>query len=187
MRSQLYMQVVNQSRFPIQYKMAIYKKHQQSTRNYDLTTSDNVFYDNDPIFVYYGDSWVYCTNCDDENTFLNADTVKENKSSPWHYVDSSSQDIVTFDFNQINLLEGEEYTVYVYAVRNDFGYASEQIVYFSIGENKCCAKLSIEENIDDELMLGFISLVDYRFINKTQSRAFFIFSNRILSYSKNCL
>ncbi|MBQ3310872.1 sn-glycerol-3-phosphate ABC transporter ATP-binding protein UgpC [bacterium] len=32
---------------------------------------------------------------------------------------------------------------------------SEQIVYFSIGENKCCAKLSIEENIDDELMLGF--------------------------------
>lgn len=166
MRSQLYMQVVNQSRFPIQYKMAIYKKHQQTSRDWDLTVGDNVFYDSDPIFVYYSDSWVYCTNCDDENTFLNSDTVKENKASPWHYVAASSQDIVTFDFSQINLLEGEEYSVYVYAVRNDYGFSSEQIVYLAssdpaVAELKQIQGDNIETVYDSDFVMINYSDVTY--------------------------
>lgn len=159
MRSQLYMQVLNQSIFPIQYKMAIYKKHQQTSRGGDLTVGDNVFYDSDPIFVYYSDNWVYCTNCDSESTFLNSDTVKENKSCPWHYVSASSQDIVTFDFNQINMLEGEEYSVYVYAVRNDYGYASEQIVYLASSDPALAALYQIQgDDIETVYQSDFVMI-----------------------------
>ena len=161
MRSQLYMQVVNQSRFPIQYKMAIYKTHQESTRSYDLTVSDNVFYDDDPIFIYYSDSWVYCTDCDSETTFLNSDTVKENKSSPWHYIDASSQDIVTFDFSQINLLEGEEYTVYVYAVKNDYGYPSEQIVYLASSDPALASLKQIQGDDIETVYQSNFTMINY--------------------------
>lgn len=133
MKSQLYMQVVNQSNFDIQYKMEIYKTHQQSTRDQarteamqnGLLVDDNVFYDSDPIFIYYADSWVYGVNFDSQNTMMNGEPVKENKPSPWHFVGRGTQDIVTFDFTQINLLEGEEYTVKVTAIKTAFGCASE--------------------------------------------------------------
>lgn len=131
MLSSLVMTVENHSIFDIQYDMRIYKKVQNSHRSYDAMVSDYTFFDDDPIFMYYKNQWVYCTNYDDLNTFLNSDTVKENKPSFWHFLSSGSTDTVTIDFSQINLLEGEEYTVTVRAIRNDYGISSEQIVYLS--------------------------------------------------------
>lgn len=131
MLSSLVMTVENNCSFDIQYDMRIFKKFQQTHRSYDALTADDTFFDDDPIFMYYKNQWVYCTNYDDMNSFLNDDTVKENKPSYWHFLSSGATDTVTIDFSQLNFLEGEEYTVTVRAIRNNYGLSSEQIVYFA--------------------------------------------------------
>lgn len=137
MRKDLAMQVINQSNFPIQYDMRIYKVNQSSSRDWSLNPetfatqfdSDSVSYDDDPVFIYYKNEWVYTTNYDSESTFWDLEPVKENKGASWHYLPANSQDIVLFNFTQINLDENVDYYVEVRAVRNDYGCSSEKIVY----------------------------------------------------------
>lgn len=139
MRKDLAMEVVNQSNFPIQYDMRIYKVNQSSSRDWSLNPetfatqfdSDSVSYDDDPVFIYYKNEWVYTTNYDSESTFWDLEPVKENKGASWHYLASKSQDIVLFNFTQINLDENVDYYVEVRAVRNDYGCSSEKIVYLA--------------------------------------------------------
>lgn len=131
MLSSLTMTVENHCSFDIQYDMRIYKKFQQTHRSYDALTADDTFFDDDPIFMYYKNQWVYCTNYDDMNSFLNDDPVKENKPSYWHYLSSGATDTVTIEFSQLNFLEGEEYTVTLRAIKNNYGISSEQIVYLA--------------------------------------------------------
>lgn len=137
MRKDLAMEVINQSNFPIQYDMRIYKVNQSSSRDWSLNPetfatqfdSDSVSYDDDPVFIYYKNEWVYTTNYDSESTFWDLEPVKENKGASWHYLAANSQDIVLFNFTQINLDENVDYYVEVRAVRNDYGCSSEKIVY----------------------------------------------------------
>ena len=139
MRKDLAMEVINQSNFPIQYDMRIYKVNQNSSRDWSLNPetfatqfdSDSVSYDDDPVFIYYKNEWVYTTNYDSESTFWDLEPVKENKGASWHYLAANSQDIVTFNFTQINLDENVDYYVEVRAVRNDYGCSSEKIVYLA--------------------------------------------------------
>lgn len=139
MRKDLAMQVINQSNFPIQYDMRIYKVNQNSSRDWSLNPetfatqfdSDSVSYDDDPVFIYYKNEWVYTTNYDSESTFWDLEPVKENKGASWHYLAANSQDIVTFNFTQINLDENVDYYVEVRAVRNDYGCSSEKIVFLA--------------------------------------------------------
>lgn len=112
LRSDLSMRVNNFSNFPIQYTMVI--------------TSALVDVDN--VFSYYSNDWVYSRSLDSYDDYYSDVAQKQQKSTFAHYVGSGQVDIVNFNFNQINLVQGGIYTVRVYAGRNDCGYASEFVL-----------------------------------------------------------
>ena len=142
MRSNLVMTVDNNCTFDIQYQMRIVKKNQVNLRasregNQASFASDSrlaaasISYDDDPVFIYYSNDWVYTTDFDSETTMFSDQYVKDNKSTMWHFLQHGASDSVTFDFSQINMTENEEYICTVTAVRNDYGIASTQIVYLA--------------------------------------------------------
>lgn len=112
LRSDLSMRVNNFSKFPIQYMM-------------DIRPADSA---TDFVFRYYKNDWVYAPNIDSAGNYWNQIPQKQQKATNCHYVGSGQVDVVNFNFNQINLVEGIEYIVEVYAARNDYGLASELAV-----------------------------------------------------------
>lgn len=131
MLSILRMTVTNNSSFPIQYRMSIYKVNQTTFRDGHDSWDASIKFDDDPVFMYYSNSWVYSTKITNEADFWNELPEKQFKSSNWHYVSSGSSDDVIFKYSQIDLKEGEQYQVLVDAIRCDYGFASEQIVYLA--------------------------------------------------------
>lgn len=131
MVSQMRMTVINNSSFPIQYKMYIVKKNQTTSRPFDASggkASHYQVYDDDPVFVYYSNEWVYSPNIDNSADWYNGIPQKQNKASEWHYLDNGGSVAVMFNYSQINLIENEEYICYVEAVSNDYGIASKMFV-----------------------------------------------------------
>lgn len=124
--NQLVMSVQNNSRFAIQYEMYI-EKHNKTTHRVSSLDKD-VYYDDDPIYIYYSNEWIYTIPYDTPNDIWSTDVSKQQKPTLWHYVSAHSPDVVIIDLDQINLKEGEEYDVIVKAIRCDFGCSSE---YFS--------------------------------------------------------
>ena len=90
LRSDLSMRVNNFSNFPIQYTMVI--------------TSALVDVDN--VFSYYSNDWVYSRSLDSYDDYYSDVAQKQQKSTFAHYVGSGQVDIVNFNFNQINLVQG---------------------------------------------------------------------------------
>lgn len=132
--SNMKMTVINNSSFPVQYKMYIMKKN-QITHRHEVNIgspgkyiNSNPFsgtsFDDDPVFVYYSNEWVYSSSLDSSATWLNQVPEKQNKATEWHYLSAKDSVDVTFNFSQINLIEKEEYIVYVDAVRCDYGCSS---------------------------------------------------------------
>ena len=135
MVSQMRMTVVNNSRFPIQYKMYIMKKNRSSFRGGNLGAQHvNEKYDDDPVFIYYSNEWVYSNNLNNSQDWYNGHTQKQNKSTEWHYVSAGGSTAVLFNYSQIKLVENEEYTCIVEAVRNDYDCASRMFVYHATSE-----------------------------------------------------
>lgn len=128
--NQLVMSVQNNSRFAIQYEMYI-EKHNKTTHRVSSLDKD-VYYDDDSIYIYYSNEWIYTIPYDTPNDIWSTDVSKQQKPTQWHYVSANSPDVVIIDFDQINLKEGEEYDVIVKAIRCDFGCSSE---YFSDTNN----------------------------------------------------
>lgn len=132
--SNMRMTVINNSSFPVQYKMYIMKKNQITHRHEVNIGSPGKYinskpfsgasYDDDPVFVYYSNEWVYSSSLDSSATWLNQVPEKQNKATEWHYLSAKNSVDVIFNFSQINLIEKEEYIVYVDAVRCDYGYSS---------------------------------------------------------------
>lgn len=143
MLSNLVMTVTNNCNFDIQYYMRIMKKtqvtHRYSRENSDANfsagskeSSLSLSYDDDPVFIYYSDEWVYTHEIDDMYRSMNNSFFeKANKSTQWHFLPKGSTATVTFDWSQINMTEGEEYVCTVTCVRNDYGIASTQIVFLA--------------------------------------------------------
>ena len=133
LKQNLIMRIQNNSNFPIQYDMRIMKKNIVTRRTYTdfsdentpLQDQDGISYDDDPVFIYYSSDWVYTRNHDSMEDLFSNNAVYENKGTCWHYLNANSSETVTFDFSQINLQEGEEYTCTVRCIRNDYGSASE--------------------------------------------------------------
>lgn len=135
MVSQMRMTVVNNSRFPIQYKMYISKRNQTTSRGGNIGQQHvNESYDDDPVFVYYSDEWVYHNNLDNSSDWYNGHVQKQNKSTEWHYVGSGGSIAVLFNYSQINLKEGEQYICTVEAVRNNYDAASHMFVTHATSE-----------------------------------------------------
>ena len=112
--------LTNNSKFPIQYELFIVKK----SADFDVTAPYNDSY----VFMYYSNSWVYAPCIDDMTSWNNQLPQKQNKSSPWHYVKSGETVGSFFNYSQINLVESQDYTVYVTATRCDYDLASECVV-----------------------------------------------------------
>lgn len=112
LRSNFTMVVYNHCKYPIQYTMDIRPVASHT----------------DFVFRYYENDWVYAPKIDSAGDFWNQIPQKQQKATNCHYVLSGRTDVVNFNFNQINLIEGVEYVVEVYAARNDYGYASELAV-----------------------------------------------------------
>lgn len=106
------MHVYNHNNYAIQYTMDILPL---------VSTTDFVF-------RYYENDWVYAPNIDSAANFWNQIPQKQQKATYCHYVLPGRTDTVIFNFNQINLVEGVDYVVQVYAARNDYGCASELVV-----------------------------------------------------------
>lgn len=136
MVSQMRMTVVNNSRFPIQYKMYIMKKNRSSSRGGNLGAQHvNEKYDDDPVFIYYSNEWVYSNNLNSSSDWWNERQIqKQNKSTEWHYISAGGSIAVLFNYSQINLVEKEEYTCIVEAVRNDYDCSSRIFVTHATSE-----------------------------------------------------
>lgn len=117
LRDSITMVVYNHSRFDIQYKMDIYRKEDLSEF---ATVAPGVY----PVFTYYEKDWVYGNSLDNNADFWNK-TEKQNKATSQHLIWSGRSDIVSFNFSQLPLSEGVNYTVVVRATRNDYKFPSE--------------------------------------------------------------
>ena len=128
MISKLKMYVKNYGSSPVQYSMAIYEKNSSTFRNGD--SNPDIYFGDDPVFCYYSNDWVYGVQDEDmrssEGALWTNLPVEYNKPSPWHYLASRSTDSVTFNFSQINLKQGVEYTVIVNVVSlpTDYDHAT---------------------------------------------------------------
>lgn len=141
--SNLNMTVSNSSSFPVQYKMYIMKTEQTTHRPYNfdssagtegISSSWHTKYDDDPVFIYYSDEWVYSTNLDYSDQYYNGQPQKQNKSTEWHYLSAGSSSTVNFKFSQINLQEGCSYTCYVEAIKCPYDCASRMFVSLATSE-----------------------------------------------------
>ena len=119
LKTSITMVVYNHSKFDIQYKMDIFRKEDLNEHG---TYAVGVY----PVFTYYEKDWVYGNSLDNNADFWNK-TEKQYKATSYHLVWSGRTDIVTFDYSQLPLSEGVDYTVVVRAVRNDYKFPSEII------------------------------------------------------------
>ena len=134
--SELKMTVINHCSYPIQFKMDITAKEQTNTRPSNTPANYNTYYSNDPVFKFYKQNWVWNKSglTADPNDSSDLGNVwsdiptKFNKASEWHYLAARSTNNQTFKYSQINLQEGVEYTVTVYACRCDYDMASENFI-----------------------------------------------------------
>lgn len=120
LKNSITMAVYNRSNFDVQYQMHIYRKN-------DYPESGGVAPGVYSVFTYYEKDWVYSHDLDSNADWWNK-VEKQYKATHCHLVWSGRTDVVTFDFNQLPLSEGVDYTVVVSAVRNDYKYASEHYV-----------------------------------------------------------
>lgn len=120
LKNSITMAVYNRSNFDVQYQMHIYRKD-------DYPESGGVAPGVYSVFTYYEKDWVYSHDLDSNTDWWNK-VEKQYKATHCHLVWSGRTDVVTFDFNQLPLSEGVDYTVVVSAVRNDYKYASEHYV-----------------------------------------------------------
>lgn len=120
LKNSITMAIYNHSNFSVQYQMHIYRKG-------DYPEIGGVSPDVYPVFTYYKKDWVYAHGLGSNADWWNK-VEKQYKATDCHLVLSGRTDVVTFDFNQLPLSEGVEYTVIVSAVRNDYKFASEHYI-----------------------------------------------------------
>ncbi len=96
----------------------------KKSADFDITAP----YDNNYVFMYFSNSWVYSSSLDDAPSYNNSLPEKQNKATHYHYVAAGDSVAVFFNYSQIKLVEAQEYTVYVMASRCDYDYASELVV-----------------------------------------------------------
>ncbi len=135
----LFMSVTNNNLFPIQYMMYIYKKNKTNLRT--VGCSSSVSYDDDPVFSYYEDDWVYTQPYDNDGDQWALETSYQYKPTYVHYVYAGQTDEVKFDFSQINLQEGVEYECVVMAQKCDYDRASEKHTQVGITEDRLYTEL----------------------------------------------
>lgn len=107
--------VTNNSRFPIQYIVAIVRLGDSFYLYPDNSVSypNGKVYSGDPTYVYVSDEWCYLPSGSSKKSVTSTYCP-----SSWHYVDSGDIDEVTVKFNQMQLTDWTEYDVLVYAVKN---------------------------------------------------------------------
>ena len=139
----LSMTVTNNSSKAVQYKFYIMKSDQTSHRPWSASGGDmssalashQVVYDDDPVFIYYSNEWVYSANLDNSSDWYNGHPQKQQKSTEWHYISSGSSQTINFKFSQINLQEGVSYTAIVEAILTDYDCASRLWVSSATSES----------------------------------------------------
>lgn len=123
------MTVINNSKFNIQYLMAIYPSNEYFrpfndepgiANSWASSTPNGKTYIGNPVYVYVKDEWIYLPHGEQG-------TITGYAPSSWHYLSSGATDDVTINFNQLKLDSTIIYEVSVYAVRNDFNYVSPYI------------------------------------------------------------
>ena len=116
--------VSNNSNFDIQYLMAIYRESDTFlpfntdplVAKYD-TNFNGKTYNGSPVYVYVKDEWLYLPH-------RQIGVITGYAPSSWHMVSSGDSDFVTINFNQVKLNTYQNYTVVVYAIRNDLAYVT---------------------------------------------------------------
>lgn len=127
--------IVNNSSFPIQYKFWIDLANPVTTRNgkFDSTNKKTYFethYDDDPVFVYYSNGQVYSV-IDTESAdgmYSPQNVALYNKVTEWHYLNSGESFSESFPFSMINLVEGSDYKVHVWAYKCDYDAPSTNLM-----------------------------------------------------------
>lgn len=116
--------VTNNSKFSIQYLMAIYRDDEFFRPFNDdplsaqaATKFNGKTYTGNPTYVYVKDEWIHLPHG-------TQGVITANAPSSWHYLQSGEAESVTVAFNQIKLDINVNYTCVVYAIRNDSNYAT---------------------------------------------------------------
>ena len=116
--------VSNNSKFDIQYLMAIYRESDAFlpfnidplVAKYDSNFNGKT-YNGSPVYVYVKDEWLYLPHRQNG-------VITGYAPSSWHMVSSGDSDFVTINFNQVKLNTFQNYNVVVYAIRNDLSYVT---------------------------------------------------------------
>lgn len=116
--------VSNNSKFPVQYLMAIYRDDEffrpfndDALSAQAATKFNGKTYTGNPTYVYVKDEWIYLPHG-------TQGVITANAPSSWHYLQSGEAESVTVAFNQVKLDINVNYTCVVYAIRNDSNYAT---------------------------------------------------------------
>lgn len=135
------MTVTNNSKFNIQYLMAIYPSTDYFSPfqndpgiagSWAASTPNGKTYVGNPTYVYVKDEWIYLPHGEQG-------VITGYAPSSWHYLNSGATDDVTINFNQLKLDSTMIYEVSVYAVRNDYDYVSPytDLASFQWGSDYC--------------------------------------------------
>lgn len=151
------MTVTNNSKFNIQYLMAIYPSSDYFSPfqnepgiagSWAAATPNGKTYVGNPTYVYVKDEWIYLPHGEQG-------VITGYAPSSWHYLNSGATDDVTIYFNQLKLDHNTIYEVSVYAVRNDYDYVSPytDLASFQWGSDYCIDSTACERVYDSVFRL----------------------------------
>lgn len=151
------MTVTNNSKFNIQYLMAIYPSTDYFSPfqndpgiagSWAASTPNGKTYVGNPSYVYVKDEWIYLPHGEQG-------VITGYAPSSWHYLNSGATDDVTINFNQLKLDSTMIYEVSVYAVRNDYDYVSPytDLASFQWGSDYCIDSTGCERVYDSVFRL----------------------------------
>lgn len=151
------MTVTNNSKFNIQYLMAIYPSSDYFSpfqtepgiaNSWASATPNGKTYVGNPTYVYVKDEWIYLPHGEQG-------VITGYAPSSWHYLNSGATDDVTINFNQLKLDSTMIYEVSVYAVRNDYDYVSPytDLASFQWGSDYCIDSTACERVYDSVFRL----------------------------------
>lgn len=108
--------VINNSRFPIQYFIAVVEHGYSVFPTYDLGTTN---YGSYVYFVSISEEWRNVAQLNTDDNLYHLAYAMGN--SPWHMCNTQAASIRCFRWSQMNLKKNKTYDFVVYAFRNDSG------------------------------------------------------------------
>ena len=165
------MTITNNSKSPIQYRMAIFEGNVNS---FDSCYSP--YNNSNCIFTYMSHDWIYSKDVSKMRSLTATDNLLlQNVGTSWHYLEGKSSFSQTFNYSQINFSKDKTYSVVVEAGLTNLDHASSYFVENIVSLNRV-------ENLDKE---NLKYILDYSTFSTVFSSTFSFDSLKGISYDSS--